>query len=438
MKLRGVRWDLIGLAGVTTILLAVHDDSRLFAENPNSTPVMVQDFEKDSPKPSEWVVNIPNENASVGLSTDQAQEGKQSLKLHYRFVGGSSFQYVGIPNKAKIQAPIHKLRFWLRGDNSKCSCAVQLTDAGGETHQYKNTGEGRIINFTGWKEIAIDTDAPHETWGGDKNGKIDYPITAVTFIVGQPEDRGKYLAFESDLYFDSLSVDSTKSAAETLACQVAVVSPGYCTDVQGDTPVALAAPGFKSVTVKCWKQGSGFGSDSTVAVVPVDTNGNGKFIFPADAYPHGPITVRICGQSGEVKDNCYLQLYNKGGVSWNEGIPHDPPPAARGMSLVVADDFNGPLSISSTDPKATYYDHKPPNGWQDFSVHTFTGHDSPKNPFAQVDSYLRIRASDKTHSSGLICSMKNDASGVTAKAPAILNAGSSAPTPSAHGPLSGS
>ena len=83
------------------------------------------------------------------------------------------------------------------------------------------------------------------------------------------------------------------------------------------------------------------------------------------------------------KDNCYLQLYNKGGVSWNEGMPKDPPPAAKGMKLIFADDFKGPLSISSTDPKATYYDHKPPNGWQDFSVHMFSSHDSPKNPFAR-------------------------------------------------------
>ena len=141
-----------------------------------------------------------------------------------------------------------------------------------------------------------------------------------------------------------------------------MVSPDYCSDVKGDTRVTLAAPGFKSVTVKCWKQGDGFGADSTVATVALDAKGNGSFVFPADDYPHGPITVRISGDNGSVKDNCYLQLYNKGGVSWNEGMPKDPPPAAKGMKLVFADDFNGPLSISSTDPKATYYDHKPPNG----------------------------------------------------------------------------
>ncbi len=50
-------------------------------------------------------------------------------------------------------------------------------------------------------------------------------------------------------------------------------------------------------------------------------------------------------------------------------------------------------------------------------MHTFTSRDSPKNPFTQVDTYLRIRASDKTHSSGLISSLKNDGSGITAKAP---------------------
>src|SRR5512140_2314452 len=87
------------------------------------------------------------------------------------------------------------------------------------------------------------------------------------------------------------------------------------------------------------------------------------------------------------------------------------------MALVFADDFDKPLSISSTDPKATYYDHKPPGGSQDFSLHTFSSRGSPKDPFSQVDSYLRIRASDQLHSSGIISSMKNDATGITAKAP---------------------
>jgi hypothetical protein len=153
-----------------------------------------------------------------------------------------------------------------------------------------------------------------------------------------------------------------------------------------------------------------------VATVALDAQGKGSFVFPADRYPHGPITVRISGEIGAVKDNCYLQLYNQGGISWHEGMPKDPLPA-QDMSLVFADDFKGPPSISSTDPEATYYDHKPPGGGQDFSTLRFTSFGQPNHPFSQVDSYLRIRASEKARSSGLISSMKNDASGITAKAP---------------------
>jgi len=198
--------------------------------------------------------------------------------------------------------------------------------------------------------------------------------------------------------------------------EIAVTSPEYCSEVAGNTTVTLVAPGFQRVTVKCWKQGEGFGADSEVAAVDLDENGHGSFDFPADAYPHGPVTVRISAEGGEAKDNCYLQLYNKGGVRWNEGLPEDPP-AAKGMKLVFADDFTGPFTVSSTGSQGTYYDHKPPGGQQDFSTLRFTSLDQPNNPFRQVDSYLRIRASEQAQSSGLISSLKNDASGITARAP---------------------
>lgn len=384
-----------------------------------ATPVMVQDFEKASARPTVWVVNIPNENATVQWSTDHPHDGQRCLKLHYHFVDHGQFQYLGIPNPVNIQAPVHKLHFWLYGDNSQCTYGVQVSDASGETHQFsKNSGQGGTIDFTGWRETVIDLDSGHETWGGDKNGKLDYPITGITLTVGQPTDNGKRRAVESDLYFDSLSVDAERSRFETLGSQVSVLSPDYGTDIQGDTTVTVSAPGFPSLTAKCWKSGGLQGSDSTVATVTLDANGQGSFVFPADRYPHGPVTVRLTGQSGTIKDTCYLQLYNRGGVSWNEGLPKDPPPAAAGMKLVFADDFTGPLSISSTNPQATYYDHKPPHGWQDFSAHAFSGHeDAKRNPFSQVDSYLRIRASDQAHSAGLISSVKNDASGVKVSVP---------------------
>ena len=66
---------------------------------------------------------------------------------------------------------------------------------------------------------------------------------------------------------------------------------------------------------------------------------------------------------------------------------------------------------------ATYYDHKPPHGWQDFSSIPFTGFHRPNNPFLQVDTWLRIRADANKNSTGLISSIKENGRGVTAKAP---------------------
>jgi len=205
--------------------------------------------------------------------------------------------------------------------------------------------------------------------------------------------------------------------AQAVEGQVSVTSPLYCSDISGDTPIDVLAPGFKTVTVNCWKPGQGFGEDSVVGEVNLDDPGKGSVVFHADQYPHGPLTVRISGQAGAQPNNCYLQLYNKGGVSANAGIPKETPPGAKDMRLVFADDFDGPLSISSTDPKARYYDHKPPNGSQDFSTIRFTSYDSPNNPFSQVDTYLRIRADANKNSSGILSSAKNNGTGILAKAP---------------------
>ena len=378
-----------------------------------AAPVLVQGFEKASTTPKLWVVNIPNENAAIELSTDRAAEGKQSLKLHYHFTGDG--QYLGVEVPVRIKAPAQKLRFKLFGDNSGCGSGLYILDASGETHKFRAVDQMKV-DFVGWKELTVDLDGEHETWGGDKNGKIDLPITRVTFEISTPGKES-----EGDLYFDAVTVESDKSAAEILGGEVAVTSPAYCADIQGDTTIRVNGLGFKTLTARCWKQGAPgsnrFGKQSVVAEVKLDDKGNGSFVFPADQYPHGPVTLTISGDNGTTTDNCYLQLYNKGGVAWNEGMPKEAPPAAKGLKLVFADDFTGPLSIGD-GANFTYYDHKPIGGRTDFSFPLpFTSHDRPNTPFAQVDTYLRIRASEKEKSAGLISSLRNDGSGVKATVP---------------------
>jgi hypothetical protein len=93
------------------------------------------------------------------------------------------------------------------------------------------------------------------------------PLSSVDQPKEQVGETERMLPVESDRFFDALRVDSEKSAEETLGVPVALVSPEYGSDVKGDTVVRLAAPGFKSVTEKCWKQGDRFGSDSLVGTI---------------------------------------------------------------------------------------------------------------------------------------------------------------------------
>ena len=206
------------------------------------------------------------------------------------------------------------------------------------------------------------------------------------------------------------------AAAAGKPYRIYVTSPRYCSAIKGNTTIDVAARGFKQVTAKCWQQGPGFGHNSTVATVKL-THGHGSFVFPADKYPNGPVTVFISAARGGHKDICYLQLFNKGGVVWDQGLPKSAPPGAKGMKLIFADDFTGPLSIGPKD-KDTFYDHKPPHGVQDFSWPLrFTNFSSPHNPFKQVGTWLRIRADQHTESTGLISSVHSNGKGITARVP---------------------
>jgi hypothetical protein len=211
---------------------------------------------------------------------------------------------------------------------------------------------------------------------------------------------------------------SIASALSAAAQVIAVKFPEYRSDVHDDTTITVSAKGFHSpLTAKSWLPGGEYGSDSMVAEVKLGDNGEGSFTFPAARYPHGPIVVRITGNrsSDGSTDTSYLQLYNTGGVHWNEGVPSVPPPAASGMSLAFEDDFNGPLSISSTGVGARYGAHKPDG--LDFSQIPFAD-PTLAGPFFQRDTYLIIRGNALLHTSGLISSINSkDGTGFTVKAP---------------------
>ncbi len=219
--------------------------------------------------------------------------------------------------------------------------------------------------------------------------------------------------------------DGTSNKGIDWVQAIKVSSPAYCSDIKGDVTVNFSAPGMTKVEVLCWQQptpdnSDPFGHDTVVASnVQLDPDGNGSFVFHADQFPNGPIMLRIHAKDDAKKqDLCQVQLYNQGGVVWNQGIPKTDPPAAAGMKMAFSDDFNGPLSINNKGAGATYEAHK--TGGGDFSGYPFTSTESPLNPFSQVGTFLRIHASKPPGtkgSSGIISSAHEDGTGFYASAP---------------------
>lgn len=207
---------------------------------------------------------------------------------------------------------------------------------------------------------------------------------------------------------------------------IAVTKPDYCSEIKGDVNVTFKAPGMTKVEALCWQQpttsnSSPWGHDVKVAsAIKLDADGNGSFVFHADQFPNGPITIRIHAKdNGKKQDICELQLFNKGGVVWKHGIPKTDPPAAKGLKLIFSDDFKGPLSISGDGNGTTYMAHKPGGG--DFSGWPFSDPTGDNNPFSQVGGYLRIHASKKpgaaNGSTGILVPFHQDCTGVLASPP---------------------
>lgn len=216
--------------------------------------------------------------------------------------------------------------------------------------------------------------------------------------------------------------------AEQWTQAIRVSEPKLRSEVRGDVTVKFQAPGMKHATALCWRQSEPlgrWGEDAPITPdgIPLDASGNGTFVFPADKFPHGPVNIRIYAHNGkDRKDIFELQLFNLGGVNWNQGIPKADPPAAKGMQLIFVDDFNGPLSISNDGRDATYMAHKPGGG--DFSGWRFSNVLGDGKPFGQKETWLRIAARKDDESpkgrTGIIASVNRDFEGVWAKAPCYL------------------
>lgn len=225
-------------------------------------------------------------------------------------------------------------------------------------------------------------------------------------------------------YPDFYDGDSTRGI--DFVQRIEVLSPAVGASVSGDVAVSFRAPGMTRAVARCWGLPEGcdprWGGDVLLADLALDADGAGAFVFRADAFPHGPATLRIQAKDDRnLQDYFELQLFNEGGVRWRAGLPKDPPPGAAGMRLVFADDFDRPPSISRDGIGARYAAHK--TGGGDFSGWPFSDPAGPDAPFGQRDTWLRIHASKPAGTAGrtgILASLRADGTGVCVPVPSYF------------------
>ena len=258
------------------------------------------------------------------------------------------------------------------------------------------------------------------------------PAAAAAFSAAMVLGAGLCSAAQAETfveYPDFYTGEDGASEGIVFETSVSVLTPAYGSYVKGPVTVVFRAPGMRHVKAFCWggpEDRSPWGDGRDVLLAELEMDGSetaeAEFVFPADAFPNGPTTIRIHAKDDTNRqDICELQLFNLGGFPWRQGLPKEDPPGAKGMALVFADDFDGPLSISPDGRGARYAAHK--TGGGDFSGWQFSDPVADGYPFSQRDTWLRIHASKPfggTGRSGILSSLRADGTGVCVPVPSYF------------------
>src|SRR5690606_34536238 len=104
---------------------------------------------------------------------------------------------------------------------------------------------------------------------------------------------------------------------------IQVQEPAPRSEVRGDVTVRFRAKGMQWATAWCWQQPedpslrppAAWGQDVelTPGGMSLGADGSGSFVFSADRFPNGPVTVRIHTRNDQGRKDLYeLQLFNLG------------------------------------------------------------------------------------------------------------------------------
>jgi hypothetical protein len=212
------------------------------------------------------------------------------------------------------------------------------------------------------------------------------------------------------------------SGVEVRCPQTGSVVTGGSVDLQ-----VSAAPGYSSVIATVWPGEIAAPAGPPVEGAP-DPSGLATLTLDAGGLPPGPFTVHVQAKGpGRPTKTTFFQLYRGTADSRASAVPSSV--AARGRSLVFAEEFNEPVSITRTGYEADYAASKPTHsGAEDFGDAIFLDPGQGFDTVGVVDSqYLRVNVQPapagladpqgwgRTRLGGLLSSARQGGSGFSAQ-----------------------
>lgn len=117
--------------------------------------------------------------SQLQLSEKDPFEGKRCAELSYKFENVKGLQYLEVIAPHKLKEKPRRISVAVRGDGSGNIVRIRFVDANGEWHQY----DLGVLYFRGWRVLWTHLDTPHGHWGGDGNGRLDFPITFFSIVL---------------------------------------------------------------------------------------------------------------------------------------------------------------------------------------------------------------------------------------------------------------
>lgn len=117
---------------------------------------------------------------AMRLPAAAQSEPREALRLEYRFGKGWKFVRLAPRSSWPIPGRPRALSLWVSGDGSGNMLRCRIRDTHGEVFQ----PEAGPVSWTGWRHVTLPLDAGGAGhWGGDENGRIDYPLAWDTLIL---------------------------------------------------------------------------------------------------------------------------------------------------------------------------------------------------------------------------------------------------------------